>query len=167
VMDAGGGEFGLSSAVMTKSITTTQMLVSPGHPITAWLGALIPYVTAGAETLSTSRLFPGLTSLAVAADGVKSGGGGPVGSVLGNPMLFIAEAGQDVDPASGASPAAGRRVMFPITDNTFNFLTDDGKQLLGQSIDWAMVPEPSSFVLGLIGLFASSGMATRRVRRRA
>ena len=44
VMDAGAGEFGLSSAQMTKSITTTQMTIEQAHPITTGLSGTIDFV---------------------------------------------------------------------------------------------------------------------------
>ncbi len=136
VMDNGAGEFGLSSDTMSKSTTTTQITIVGNHPITAGLTGTIDFVSVGSETLSTSALYAGLTSVAEAANGTKTSGGGPGGSVAGNPMIFVAEAGQDVDPASGASPATGRRVMFPIADSTFSSLTPDGLQLFANSINW-------------------------------
>ena len=134
VMDAGSGEFGLSSIQITKSTSMTEMTLVGNHPITSGLSGTITFVSSG-ETLSTSDLYSGLTAVATAANGTKSGGGGPNG-IVGNPTIFIAEAGQDVDPGSGASPAAERRVMFPMTDSTFSSLTDDGLLLFKNSIDW-------------------------------
>lgn len=134
VMDGGAGEFGLTSAAMIKSITTTQLTIAQNHPITAGLSGTIQFfANPGPETLSTNTLYPGLASLATAANGVASTGGA---SVVGNPALFVAEAGQDVVPGSGASPAAGRRVMFPITDSSFTSLTSDALTLFDNSINW-------------------------------
>jgi hypothetical protein len=54
-------------------------------------------------------------------------------------MLFVTDAGGEVAEGAGVtgnvSPA--RRVAFPMTDSTFDSLTDDGKQLLLNSILWA------------------------------
>ncbi len=134
VMDAGAGEFGLTSAAMIKSITTTQLTIAQNHPITAGLsGTITFFANPGPETLSTNTLYPGLTSLATAANGVNSVGGA---SVVGNSAIFIAETGQEVAPSSGASPAAGRRVMFPITDSSFTSLTSDALTLFDNSINW-------------------------------
>ena len=136
VMDAGSGEFGLSSVQMTKSTSMTELTIVGNHPITAGLNGTITFTAGGAETLSTSDLYSGLVSVADAANGTKTSGGGPSGSIAGNSAIFVAEAGQAVDPASGASPAAARRVMFPMTDNTFDSLTADGRQLFENAIDW-------------------------------
>lgn len=134
VMDNAAGEFGLATAVMTKSVSTTQLTIAQNHPITAGLSGTIQFLTAsGPETLSTPSVYPGLTTVATAANGVASTGGA---SVAGNAAIFIADAGQPLDPASGASPAAGRRVMFPMTDNTFNSLTSDGRTLFTNAINW-------------------------------
>jgi hypothetical protein len=164
VMDSGVGEFGLSSIAITKSTSTTQMNITGNHPITLGLSGTIDFVSGG-ETLSTFNLFPGLTSVAEAANGTVSGGGGVAGAdVVGNPMIFIAEAGQDVDPASGASPAQGRRVMFPLTDSTFNNITPDGERLLGQAIDWVGVPEPSAWMLMTLSVAGLFGVGLRHKR---
>jgi hypothetical protein len=160
VMDANAGEFGLSSAAMIKSTTTTQATVVLDHPITAGLSGTVNFVSSGAETLTTGALYPGLTALAVAANGTATTGGA---SVVGNPMLFIAEAGQNVDPLSGASPAKGRRVMFPITDATFNSLTPAGQQLFANSIVWlagldAVPPEVHNLAAQNVGAVSADLM---------
>jgi len=156
VMDNAAGEFGLSSAVMTKSTNTTQLTIDASHQITQGLSGTVDFVTSG-EVLGTSSLYPGLTSLASAANG----------DAAGQPSIFIAEAGQNVDPASGSSPAAARRVMFPMTDNTFSSLTPEGLQLFGQAVDWAAgVPEPSSLSLTLIALLGLASLPRRRAARR-
>ncbi|MEX2187438.1 MAG: hypothetical protein WD875_11610, partial [Pirellulales bacterium] len=134
VMDGAAGEFGLTSAAMIKSVTTTQLTIAENHPITAGLSGTVQFFSGpGAETLSTNTLYPGLMSLATAADGVNSAGGA---SVVGNPAIFIAETGQSLVAATGASPAAGRRVMFPITDGSFTSLTSDALTLFDNSINW-------------------------------
>ena len=134
VMDAGSGEFGLSSQSIVKSTSMTQMTIAQSHAITAGLTGTIDFVSAGAETLSTNSLFAGLTSVTVAANGTAANGNN---SVVGNPTIFFAEAGQPVNPGSGASPAKGRRVMFPMTDSTFSSLTADGRQLFENAVNWA------------------------------
>ncbi|MFT7515921.1 MAG: hypothetical protein ACI9QL_005156 [Candidatus Omnitrophota bacterium] len=145
VMDSGGGEFGMSTVLMTKSTTTTMLSLAP-HPITAGLPSSITFATAG-ETLNSASLFTGITSIATALDGTG----------VGNSALFIAEAGDAVNPLAGTSGniAPARRVMFPITDNTFNTLTPEGLQLFGQAVDWIanvdMIPEPGSGGLLVLG----------------
>lgn len=167
VSDNAGGEFGLATAVSEKSITTTQINLAGPHPITDGLPSTLTLVgAAGPETASFVSTFTGVDVLGSAVDGVKSSGGGPTaggGSVVGNAMILVADEGQLVDPATGSSPAANRRVMLPYTDNTFANLTADGQQLLGQSVDWAAVPEPSSVVLFALGMI---GMAVGYARRR-
>ena len=136
VMDNGSGEFGLSSVQMTKSTTMTDLTIVGNHPITEGLSGTITFLSGGAESLSTSDLYTGLTSVAEAANGTKTSGGGPGGSVTGNPAIFVADTGQAVDPDSGATPAANRRVMFPLTDTTFDSLSAEGLQLFGNAISW-------------------------------
>lgn len=137
-VDSGGGEYGMSSVQMTKSQTMTMMdLVE--HPITAGLPGTIDYAVSG-ETTNTTDLFAGLTAVATAANGTGSQGPGNGQDIVGNPTVFIAETGDAVNPGSGitGSVAPARRVMFPMTDSTFNTLTDDGKTLFGQCLDWLL-----------------------------
>jgi hypothetical protein len=134
VMDTAAGEFGMATTVMTKSVTTTQLAITQNHPVTQGLAGTISFLTgSGPETVNTPAVFSGLTTVATAANGVNSTGGA---SVVGNAAIFIAEAGQSLVAATGASPAAGRRVMFPITDNTFSSLTADGRTLFNNAINW-------------------------------
>lgn len=160
VADSGAGEFGMSNAVMTKSVTTTLMtVVDNAHPIMTNLDGTIEILTVGAESTSSTDVPDSVTVLGVAADGIDTAG---ITSVVGNAMILVVEAGDEVNPASGSNPAAGRRVMFPMTDNTFNSLTAEGRQLFGQSVDWAagftVIPEPGTF-----GLLAIAGaMMVRR-----
>ncbi len=129
VMDASAdGEFGQSVAVMTKSADTTQMALGD-HPVAGDLaGTTIDFLTGG-ETLGSAELSAGTTSV---GDGVG-------GAVDGLSMLFVTDAGGEVAAGAGVtdnvSPA--RRVAFPITDATFDTLTDDGKQLFLNAILWA------------------------------
>ena len=131
VMDASAeGEFGQSSVIMTKSTDTVQMALSD-HPIAGDLaGTTIDFFSApGAETLGSSSLSAGTEAVGTAADG----------SIVDLAMLFATEAGAAVADGAGVtdnvSPA--RRVAFPITDSSFNDLTDAGKQLFVNSIRWA------------------------------
>lgn len=136
--DSGGGEYGMSSVVMTKSQTMTRLDLIE-HPITAGLASTIDFCTSG-ETTNTTGLFAGLTSVANAANGTGSAGPGNGQDIVGNPAVFIADLGDSVNPSSGITGgiAPSRRVMFPMTDATFNNLTDDGKTLFGQAIDWIL-----------------------------
>ncbi len=130
IMDSGDGEFGQSLATMTKSTDTVQMTLGD-HPIAGALaGTTIDYLTAaGAETLGSSELSAGTTAVGTAADGSNDG----------LPMLFVTDTGGEVGAGSGVDGAASpaRRIAFPMTDATFDSLTDDGKLLLENSILWA------------------------------
>ena len=127
VMDSGDGEFGLSSQRMVRSSTMTQMTITEDHPITAELSGTINFVSSGADTFATDSLSPEVTSVASAANG----------EVAGNSTVFFVEAGQAVDPVSGANPAKGRRVMLPMADDTFRSLTPDGLRLFENAVTWA------------------------------
>ncbi len=131
VMDASAdGEFGQSVALMTKSSDTVQMALS-NHPIAGdFAGTTIDFFTgAGAETLGSSELSAGTEAVGTAADG----------SIVDLAMLFATEAGAAVAEGAGVTDnvAPARRVAFPITDSSFNELTDAGKQLFANSIRWA------------------------------
>lgn len=159
VMDSETGEFGMSDVVMTKSITTTRMGLAP-HPITAGLPPEILFATSG-ETLSTFGIHSGSTALGTAVDGTRSDGNG-AGSVAGNPMLFVTEVGDAVNPGAGitGNVAPGRRVMFPMSDNTFTALSSAGRELFGRAVDWsAGVERPliRHHVLGSSGGRVSNG----------
>jgi hypothetical protein len=138
IADNNDGEFGLSAVQMSTSTDTTLMNLSP-HPITAGLPARITFAPAPVDTTATSSLFPGLTSIATAADGTVSDGFGIGNAMVDYPMVFIADTGEAVDPLSGVldglSPA--RRVHFPMRDGTFALLTADARTLFGQALDWA------------------------------
>lgn len=130
IMDAGDGEFGQSSVAMTKSTDTVRMALSD-HLIAGDLaGTTIDFFSAaGAETLGSSSLSAGTEAVGTAADG----------SIADLAMLFVTEAGAAVAEGAGVtdnvSPA--RRVAFPMTDSSFDSLTDEGKQLFVNSIRWA------------------------------
>ncbi|MFP6898992.1 MAG: hypothetical protein VCA38_20565 [Roseibacillus sp.] len=143
IMDRLAGEYGMSSSAITKSTTTTQIALAT-HPITAGLPAtldLFGTFPVNVETLSTSALFPDLTSVGTAVDGTRSAGGGAAGSsVAGNPMIFIANTGDALDPRAMVigNVAPAPRVQFPMTDNTFSSLSSDGRELFGRSTDWLL-----------------------------
>ncbi len=129
IMDASAdGEFGQSAVPMMKSTDTTQIALHD-HPIAGDLGGMTIDLFTGGETLGSSELSAGTTSV---GDGVG-------GAVDGLSMLFVTDAGGEVAAGAGVtdnlSPA--RRVAFPMTDATFDMLTNDGKQLFLNSILWA------------------------------
>lgn len=135
ISDNLAGEFGLASAILTKSILTTAM-VNTGHSITEGLpDPVVLFEEAGPQTTSTGALFPGLTSAGNDADS-------------GEAMIFLAEEGDALDPGAlvPGNVAPARRVMLPWTDNTVGTLTPDGWTVFGNALDWAVGrlgrPEP-------------------------
>ena len=158
VMDSGDGEFGQSLIAMAKSTDTTQMVLGD-HPIAGSLaGMTIDYLSAaGAETLGSSELSAGTVAVGTGVGGV----------IDGLAMLFVTDAGGAVGESSGVvggvSPA--RRVSFPMTDATFDSLTDAGKDLFLNSILWAASiidpPAPPALpdIAGLIGYWPLDGSA--------
>ena len=127
ISDNGPGEFGLATAILSKSIITTEM-AHAGHPITEGLpDPVVLFDAAGPQTTSAGALFAGLTS---AGNNVDNG----------EAMIFLAEVVDAVDPGAlvpgDAAPA--RRVMLPWTDITARSLTPDGWQLFGNALDWAV-----------------------------
>ena len=130
VMDAGDGEFGQSLATMTKSTDTFQMALS-NHPIAGDLaGTTIDFFTeVGAETLGSSEVSAG-------TDVVGTASGGSIDSLA---MLFVTDAGGAVADTAGiagnVSPA--RRVALPMTDVSFDSLSEAGKEIFANSIRWA------------------------------
>ncbi|MES2707106.1 MAG: LamG-like jellyroll fold domain-containing protein [Verrucomicrobiota bacterium] len=144
IADNGDGEFGFSNVILSKSTNVTQVSLAT-HPITAGLPAAMALFTGNpVEVTGTSSLFEGLTAIASAADG----------SIAGQPMIYVAEKGQAVNPGTsvtdGVVPA--RRVQLPFTDGTFTTLSADALKLIGNSLDWAVgrigtVPPPASPLL--------------------
>ena len=134
------GEFGISSEQMTKSTTTTEIVMT-GHPIGLGLPAQFAFTTGnGPETTATNQLFPGLASAGNAGNGTGTAGAGNGQDITGYAMLLVAEAGDAVDPGAGVTDntTPARRVMFPMTDGTFNGLTAEGRTLFTNAIDWAV-----------------------------
>ena len=124
IADNNDGEFGLSAVQMSTSTDTTLMNLNP-HPITAGLPAQITFAPAPVDTTATSSLFPGLTSIATAADGTVNGGFGIGNSMVDYPMVFIADTGEAVDPLSGVSRRSLARPARPFPDARRNFRIAD------------------------------------------
>lgn len=127
ISDNGTGEFGMATAILTKSIVATEM-AQTGHPITAGLpDPIVLFDAPGPQTTSTAVLFPGLTSAGNEA-------------VSGESMIMLAEVGDAVDPGAGipGNIAPARRVMLPWTDQTTASLTPDGWTVFGNALDWAV-----------------------------
>ena len=143
ISDDNDGEFGLCVS-LAKSSTITNIVLDTAHPIATGLPEnLILFTDTNniGETTSTRNLFAGLAPIGINA-------------ANSNAMLFAAEFGDAVIASAGingnTSPA--RRVSFPFTDNTFDALSDDGRQLFGQALDWTaglpiQRPETSSEII--------------------
>ncbi len=156
IMDANtAGELGQSVAVMTKSTDTTQMALG-NHPIAGDLaGTTIDFLSvAGDETLDSGELSAGTVAVGTAVGG----------AIDGMAMLFVTDTGGVVAEGAGVdgnvSPA--RRVAFPMTDITFNNVTDAGRELLINSILWAagQLEEPgpdNDLAVGLLAYYALDG----------
>ncbi len=130
IADNGGGELGLSSVVLSKSTTTTQLTLEP-HPITVGLpNPLTLFSGAPGEITASTLVYEGVTVVATAADG---------DDVMDLPVIFVADAGDPLDPGAGVvdEVAPARRVQFFLTDATFNALSEDGRRLFGNALDWA------------------------------
>jgi len=120
-----GGEFAVTDG-RTKETASHSITINVEHPITAGFqaGQRVQMTTGAAEFWwSTGLQAPGAVSLA--SDDTSPTNG----------FLTIVEAG---DELLTGQPAPARRIMLGITDNTFNFFTDDAKTLFGQSIDWLL-----------------------------
>lgn len=141
IADNNDGEFGLSSVVLTKSTSVTQLELKP-HPATAGLPETITLFTgAPRETTCSMELYEGVTVIATNVDGTVASGTGVVGdSVAGLPAIYVVDAGDPVDPGSGTpdSVAPARRVHLPFTDATFGGVTEDGRKLVANLLDWAV-----------------------------
>lgn len=140
VSDNGGGEFGASSEVMTKSSTTTEMLLGD-HPIATGLPETITLFegTVG-QTNSTTMVFGDLARVGTAVQGTGDGGLNIGADVTGSAMIIAIEAGDAVDPGTGTADgvAPARRVMLPWTDNALASLSADGFALFSNALDWAI-----------------------------
>ncbi len=120
-----GGEFAITDG-RTKENAAHSITINVEHPITAGFqaGQLVQMTTGAAEFWwSTGLQAPGAVSLASDDTNPRNG------------FLTIVEAG---DELLTGQPAPARRIMLGITDNTFNFFTDDARTLFGQSIDWLL-----------------------------
>ena len=140
ISDNGAGEFGASIEVMTKSSTTTEMLLGD-HPIASGLPETITlYDGAIGQTNSTSLVFGELAVVGTAVQGTGNGGLNIGGDVTGNAMVIAIEAGDGVDPGTGTAGevAPARRVILPWTDGSLANLTPDGLTLFSNALDWAI-----------------------------
>ena len=137
-----GGEFSMASD-RPKDTSEHSIIIKEEHPITAGFdvdSTVVLTEDAAEFWWATGDLAPGSVALACDDDDDF------------NSFLQIIEPG---DELLSGDPAPGKRVMLGFTDNTFNFLTDDGLTLFGQAIDWLAglsAPIGSSFEITNIAL---------------
>ncbi len=140
ISDNGAGEFGSSIEIMTKSSTTTEIMLGD-HPIAGGLPETITlFEDVVGQTNSTSMVFGDLAVVGTAVQGTGNGGLNNGGDVTGNAMIIATEAGDEVDPGTGTTDgiAPARRVMMPWTDNALANLSADGWALFSNALDWAI-----------------------------
>ena len=146
------GEYNMSVGGTTGNDQTDIIITDPTSPLAAGLSGTVTVFDSPATTqFGTGSLGAGVNGVATAANGSDF-------------AIFSADVGDALlGDGSEGNPdvAAGRRVMFFIQDSSFNNLTPEGIQLFDAAVAWAVVPEPSSAVLGFMGLLGLL-MARRR-----
>ena len=127
IADNGGGEFQITAGRTKDNVAEDHVItILEDHPITAGFNVGQDVTISNGQTevwWSTDQQAPGSISLASEKDD-------PSRLFL----TFVDEGGE----LNNGSLAPGKRVMLGITDATFNSFTEDGKTLIGQSIDWAL-----------------------------
>jgi hypothetical protein len=126
------GNFMMSegSGNQNGTVERTQInILEPGHPLAAGLsGTVTVFNTPQWTQYGLGRLADGVTLIAAATE---------------NPdehAIFAADVGDELlgDGSDGfPATAAGRRVMFFVSDQGFSELTPQGIQLFNAAIDWA------------------------------
>jgi hypothetical protein len=159
IVKSGLGEFQMSSASGNSLAVHDQVdIVASDHPLAAGLsGAIQVFNSQQSMQVARGLLAPGAIVIATQAAGNAEGSA--------DPAIFAVDAGGELlgDGSVGMpNVAAGRRVMFFVSDPGFADLTEDGLKLFDAATTWAAVPEPGSFALCAIGLF---GLLGRRPSR--
>jgi hypothetical protein len=127
IADNGGGEFQVTAGRTKDNVAEDHVItIVEDHPIVAGfnVGDDVTISTGQTEVWwSTDQQAPGSLSLAAEKEDPS------------RLFLTIVDEGEELNDGS-TSPA--KRIMLGITDSTFNNFTEDGKTLIGQSIDWAL-----------------------------
>ena len=127
IADNGGGEFQVTAGRPKDNAAEDHVItILEDHPVTAGfnVGDDVTISTGQTEIWwSTDQQAPGSISLASEQDDPS------------RLFLTLVDEGEELNDGS---LAPGKRVMLGMTDSTFNNFTEDGKTLIGQSIDWAL-----------------------------
>ena len=127
IADNGSGEFQVTSGRPKDNAAEDHVItILEDHPVTAGfnVGDDVTISTGQTEIWwSTDQQAPGSISLASEQDDPS------------RLFLTLVDEGEELNDGS---LAPGKRVMLGMTDSTFNNFTEDGKTLIGQSIDWAL-----------------------------
>ena len=127
IADNGGGEFQVTAGRTKDNVAEDHVItILEDHPIVAGfnVGDDVTISTGQTEVWwSTGQQALGSISLASENEDPS------------RLFLTIVDEGEELNDGSAAP---GKRVMLGITDITFDNFTEDGKTLIGQSIDWAL-----------------------------
>ena len=124
------GEFGLTGG-MTTGDDQTSMINLVEHPITADLPSPMTLWAPGSSLVYYSNsVGEEITTIATAVDG----------TAIDNPLFMVADEGDALAFGTGAPGdiAPARRVFLPFDNNSFQVLSEDGFQLVGRALDWAV-----------------------------
>ena len=159
IVDCADGEFCMSADRPKEDIPTHMVeLTGAGHPIQGDLpNGVITFATSGGAD-NVELFYTAGNASGVGEIGHKSGDTALSFVQYADVGAALLGSGTDGQPPT----AAGRRVTFSMTDSTFDFVSSEGQTLFANAVTWAAVPEPSSFMLTLLGLFAASLTARRR-----
>ncbi len=89
------------------------------------------------------------------------------GTRNGLPAAFLWEVGDQFGGLASGIPAPARRAFFALNQNAtdLSMLTVDGQSALTATIDWVMIPEPSTWALLIVGGGLLAGVGLRRKRQ--
>ena len=158
IVDTAAGEFQMTSQSGTTPTATHNRIriTDPTHPLAAGLtGEILVFNNLQTMQVGRGNLAPGVHMV---AQQIENGDG-----TLDPTILAVDRGGALLGDGSDGMPsvAAGRRVMFFVSDPGFADLTEDGLKLFDAAVNWVAVPEPGSFVACALGL----GVLMARRRR--
>jgi hypothetical protein len=150
LMRQAAGEFNMSVNGRTLDAQTQINIVDPSHPLAAGLSGTVT-VTTSPLTMSfgTGDLGAGVS---LVAQGVTD----PLDRAI--TAADVGDALLGNGSAENPAVAPGRRVMFFLQDSNFGDLTPEGLMLFDAAVAW-VVPEPTTFVLGAMGMLGLLSVA--------